>query len=99
MTQKTNNKAVENTPAKLFCGSAKTISGKYGDFTKISMSKEDINTIVKFMKDNSKEWVNIAIKEKKNQEAGKPTHYLEIDTYEKPAESVPAQPENDDLPF
>lgn len=96
-----NNKAVENTPANLYCGNARTFQSKYGDFTKISMSKEDINTIVKYMKDGKKDWVNIAIKEKKSKEPNKPTHYLQIDTFEKTevSNSAPEPVKTDDLPF
>jgi hypothetical protein len=77
--------------------------------TKISLHKDDINKIVKFMKDGSLDWCNIVIKEKQNKTEGKPTHYLEIDDWKPTPEATP-QPNkqqeqktesepSDDLPF
>lgn len=91
---------------KIYAGSAKIISTQYGDLTKISFHKEDINKIVKYMKDNDSDWCNLAVKEKKEPVEGKPTHYLEIDQW-KPenkeqntnsSESTPTE-EDDGLPF
>lgn len=90
---------------KKYCGNAKVITTQFGDLTKVSMHKDDINTVVKWMKDNNSEWVNFAIKEKREKVDGKPTHYCEIDEW-KPESSnntqtnqnTNTQPE-DDLPF
>jgi len=81
---------------KIYTGSAKIINTKYGDLTKVSFHKEDINKIVQYMKDNNTEWINLVIKEKKEPQEGKPTHYLEVDTW-KPTEQNTEK--NKDLPF
>lgn len=65
----------------LYCGNARIISTKFGDLTKVSMHKDDINKVVKWMKENNSDWVNFAIKEKKEKTEGKPTHYCEIDEW------------------
>ena len=77
---------------KIYCGNARVIDTQYGQLTKISMSKSDVNKIDKFMESEGVEWVTIAIKEKREKKEGKPTHYLEVDQY-KPEES------KTDLPF
>jgi len=66
---------------KIYCGSAKIINTQFGDLTKVSFHKEDINKIVSYMKDNSSDWINLVVKEKKEKVEGKPTHYLEVDTW------------------
>lgn len=63
---------------KQFVGSAKIINTKYGELTKISFSKTDLETLTKALNNG---WVNCVVKEKKNKVEGKPTHYLEIDNY------------------
>ena len=83
---------------KIYAGSAKIINTKYGDLTKVSFHKEDINKIVQYMKDNNSEWINLVIKEKKEPQEGKPTHYLEVDTW-KPTEQNTEQKPYEDLPF
>jgi hypothetical protein len=88
---------------KIYCGSAKVIKTQHGELTKVSFHKEDINKIVKWMKDNSSDWANLVVKEKREPKEGKPTHYLEIDTW-KPTKQPPEQPQvdnakNDGLPF
>lgn len=90
---------------KIFCGSGKVITTKYGPLTKISFREDDLNVL----RDNlNNGWVNLVLKEKKNKTEGKPTHYLEVDKWEKPSETKPAYdlpephqgtPEEDDLPF
>ena len=66
---------------KIFCGSGKIIPTQYGELTKISFNKDDINKMVSHMKKENSDWVNLVIKEKQNKVEGKPTHYLEIDTW------------------
>ncbi len=92
---------------KIYCGSAKIITTQYGELTKVSFHKEDINKIIKYMKDNNLDWANLVVKEKREKKEGKPTHYLEIDTWkpEQKQESKPSQETestdlpDDDLPF
>lgn len=65
---------------KIYCGSGKIITTKFGDLTKISFTEKDIQVL----KDNLVNgWVNLDLKEKQNKVEGKPTHYLQIDTWKK----------------
>jgi hypothetical protein len=87
---------------KIYCGNAKVVSTSFGDLTKISLSKDDINKMVGYMKSNKLDWINLVVKEKKNKVDGKPTHYLEVDTWKPEAKEIPPeQPmeDKDDLPF
>lgn len=90
---------------KIFCGNGKIIKTTFGEIPKISMSKNDINTIVKYMKDNNLEWINLEMLKKQSPEQGKPTHYLKIDTW-KPDKSKSSSNDDskdlgstNDLPF
>jgi len=78
---------------KIFCGSARVIKGKFGDITKLNLSKEDIRKIAKYMTDEKLDYVNIEVKAKKECEQGKPTHYLQIDTWK------PEPKKSNDDPF
>lgn len=85
---------------KIYCGNAKVIETKYGKMLKISFSKKDLQELNKAM--DGKEWVNCNLKEKQNKQEGKPTHYLELDTYVKPTDSRSQVSESEkvnDLPF
>jgi hypothetical protein len=85
---------------KIYCGNAKVIETKFGKMLKISFSKKDLQELNKAME--GKEWVNCNLKEKQNKQEGKPTHYLELDTYVKPTDSrsqVSDSEKVDDLPF
>lgn len=85
---------------KIYCGNAKVIETKFGKMLKISFSKKDLQELNKAME--GKEWVNCNLKEKQNKQEGKPTHYLELDTYVKPTDSrsqVSESEKVDDLPF
>jgi hypothetical protein len=87
---------------KIYCGNAKVIETKFGKMLKISFSKKDIQELNKAME--GKEWVNCNLKEKQNKQEGKPTHYLELDTYVKPTDTRSQVSEsenltNNDLPF
>ena len=89
---------------KIYCGSAKVINTQYGELTKVSFHKDDINKIVKYMKDNSSDWANLVVKEKREKVEGKPTHYLEVDEWKPTQQETPPlppepEPEVDDLPF
>lgn len=94
---------------KIYCGSARVINTQYGELTKVSFHKDDINKIVKWMKADGGDWANLVIKEKREKVEGKPTHYLEIDEWKptpqnEPTQNIPPEPatltpEQDDLPF
>jgi len=64
---------------KIFCGSGRIITTKYGGLTKMSFSEKDIEILKNNLKNG---WVNVVVKEKQNKVEGKPTHYVEVDTYE-----------------
>lgn len=70
---------------KIYCGSGRVISGKFGDIIKISMHREDIVKIIAHMKSEQSDWINLEMKEKKEPQQGKPTHYIQVDTW-KPSE-------------
>lgn len=80
---------------KIYCGNAKSIQTQHGDLQKISMSKDDVNKIVKYMKDNNSDWINIVVKERQTPSQKGMTHYLEVDQW-KPNSGVGG---NGDLPF
>lgn len=80
---------------KIFCGSGKIISTKYGELTKISFSQKDLDTLQANMVNG---WINLVVKEKKEKVEGKPTHYLEVDTWKKEDSGV-VKEELDNLPF
>lgn len=85
---------------KIYCGNAKVIETKFGKMLKISFSKKDLQELNKAME--GKEWVNCNLKEKQNKQEGKPTHYLELDTYVKPTDSrnqVSETEKENNLPF
>lgn len=88
---------------KIYCGSGRIIETKFGIVPKISFSQKDINEIVKYMKVNKLEWVNLQMLEKKEKTENKPTHYLIIDTFkpEKKQDNKPnKEVESDEnLPF
>lgn len=85
------------TMEKIFCGSGRIVNSKFGLVPKISLSKDDINKIVKYMKENSLQWVNLEMLEKKDKQEKKPTHYLVIDTW-KP-EKKQDKKNDSELPF
>ena len=74
---------------KIYCGAGRIVSGKFGDITKISLSKDNINSMVKYMKENGLDWINLELKEKKEKQEGKPTHYLQVDTWKPEAKPKP----------
>jgi hypothetical protein len=87
---------------KIYAGHARIVNTQYGDMTKISLHKDDINKIVKYMKENDSDWINLDVKEKREKVEGKATHYLEVDQW-KPSQQnntpPPPEEESDDLPF
>lgn len=87
---------------KIFAGSAKVIQTKFGEMTKISFSKSDLDKLqAEAVKNNG--WVNTVLKEKKDKIEGKPTHYLEVDNWKPSGEvqqSAPTPaPDESSLPF
>lgn len=88
---------------KVFIGSGKVIPTKFGELTKISFSESDIDKLKANLNNG---WINLVVKEKQTKVDGKPTHYLEVDTW-KPntdkdgGQSVPQFQQADDsnLPF
>jgi len=92
---------------KIYCGNAKIRKTNFGDQMQISLSKDDINKIVGYVKSEKLDWVNINVKEKREAVEGKPTHYLEIDTWkpdpnfkkEERKAVILKDTTNDDLPF
>ena len=77
---------------KIFCGSGRIINTKFGELTKMSFSKTDLETLQSNL--NEKGWVTVVVKEKRNKVEGKPTHYVEVDTWQ-----PSAQQDSNDLPF
>ena len=91
---------------RVFCGNAKIITTQYGEMTKISFSASDLEKLQNSLENG---WVNTVLKAKKTPVEGKPTHYLEVDTWKPEAKAEPivsggeaivSGGENkDDLPF
>lgn len=71
---------------KIFCGSGREIETKFGKLLKLSFSSKDIDTLKSNL--NEKGWINLVVKEKREKQEGKNTHYLEVDTYQ-PQEKKP----------
>ena len=66
---------------KIYGGNAKIVQTKFGQMTKISQSRSDLEKLLKYLNDNDLEWVSQVIKEKPQKVEGKPTHYLEVDEW------------------
>jgi hypothetical protein len=67
--------------SKVYGGNAKKIQTKFGEMWKVSQSRKDLETLLKYLNDNDSEWVNLVLKEKQEKVEGKPTHYLEVDDW------------------
>jgi hypothetical protein len=67
--------------SKIYGGNAKKIQTKFGEMWKVSQSRKDLETLLKYLNDNDSEWVNLVLKEKQEKVEGKPTHYLEVDDW------------------
>jgi RNA binding exosome subunit len=89
--------------SKIYGGNAKIIETKFGQMTKISQSRSDLEKLLAYLNANDTEWVNLVMKEKQEKVEGKATYYLEVDDWKpvqvanKPAEKRIV--ENDTLPF
>jgi len=70
---------------KIFCGSAKTIDGKFGKFLKLSFSAKDLNALCAHADDESG-WVNATLHKRREPSEKGVTHYLTIDTYKRPGD-------------
>ena len=89
---------------KIYCGTGRILTTKFGDMPKVKFHRDDIKRILKYLDDNSTDWINLDMKQKKNVEEGKPTHYVEVDTWKPDISnaSVPPPPtkeDEQDLPF
>jgi len=89
--------------SKIYGGNAKIIQTKFGEMTKISQSRSDLEKLLAYLNANDSEWVNLVLKEKQEKVEGKPTHYLEVDDW-KPVQVANKATEkriveNDKLPF
>jgi hypothetical protein len=88
---------------KIYCGNARLVQTQFGELTKVSFSKDDINKMIAYMRQEGSDWINLILKEKKDPKPGKPTHYLEVDTW-KPNQAQAHVPQakddgSDKLPF
>jgi len=63
---------------KQYCGNGRVIKTQYGDLTKISFTKEDLETLTKNLENG---WVNCVLKERREPSEKGTTHYLEVDTW------------------
>lgn len=89
---------------KIYCGSAKIIKTQYGDLLKGSMHRDDLKKVAEWMHEKGVDWFNFSIKEKREPQEGKPTHYLELDqwvieTAKNQEAPQPLQEQKDNLPF
>jgi len=58
----------------IYAGTAKLVATKFGEMTKVSFNRTDLEKLTKYMNENDTEWVNLVIKEKNEKVEGKPTH-------------------------
>ena len=65
----------------IYAGTAKIVSTKFGEMTKVSFNRTDLEKMVKYLNENDSDWINLVIKEKKEKQPGKPTHYLQVDDW------------------
>jgi hypothetical protein len=89
--------------SKIYGGNAKIIETKFGQMTKISQSRSDLEKLLAYLNANDTEWVNLVMKEKQEKVEGKSTHYLEVDDW-KPVQVANKATEKrivekDNLPF
>ena len=91
--------------SKIYVGNAKVINTDYGQMLKVSLHRDNVNDIVKWMKENDSDWCNIDVKKKREPKEGKPPYYLEINEYKRESNGVNngasngADEPNEDLPF
>jgi RNA binding exosome subunit len=89
--------------SKIYGGNAKIIETKFGQMTKISQSRSDLEKLLAYLNANDTEWVNLVMKEKQEKVEGKATHYLEVDDWKPMQRANKATEkrivEKDNLPF
>jgi hypothetical protein len=97
----------------IYAGTAKLVTTKFGEMTKVSFNRTDLEKLTKYLNDNDTEWINLVIKEKKEKVEGKPTHYLQVDEWKPTGQQtekkqynptvaknqMPNKFDNDSLPF
>ena len=86
---------------KIYCGNAKIVTTKYGDVTKISMNRTDIQKLLDYMDENNTEWANLETG-KKRETQNSFTHYVQVDTWKPDKDKQPEKPapeQSDDLPY
>ena len=66
---------------KIYAGSGKVINTSFGQMTKISFSRSDLQKLIEYCDSVGNGWVNLDLKEKKDKIEGKPTHYCEVNQY------------------
>ena len=85
---------------KIYCGSGKEITTKYGTMMKLGFTADDL---AKMQANLENGWVNLVVSERREKVEGKPTHYCTIDTWkptQQPASTAPQMGEDDEpLPF
>ena len=74
---------------KIYCVSAKVSHTKYGPLTKVTLHKDNVNAIVKYMNDNGSDFCTFNVLEKREPQPGKPTHYCVIDQWKPDVQSNP----------
>lgn len=65
----------------IYAGTAKLVATKFGEMTKVSFNRTDLEKLQNYLNANDTEWVNLVIKEKREKVEGKPTHYLQVDEW------------------
>jgi hypothetical protein len=89
---------------KIYCGTGRIQTTSFGDMPKVKYHRDDVMKMLKYLDDNKTDWINVDMKKKQNVEEGKPTHYMQVDTW-KPdgaganAGNTPPPPTSDDMPF
>ena len=66
---------------KIYCGTGRVQITRFGDLLKLNLHRDDIQKIVNWMNENSSEWASLTVKEKREKVEGKPSHYIELDTW------------------
>lgn len=84
---------------KIFCGSARIIKTNYGEMVKLTFREPDLAALQSNL--NEKGFVSALVKEKREPKEGKPTHYIEVDTWKPEPKERPQlqQPGEDDEPL
>lgn len=76
---------------RILVGGGRIIKTKYGDLPKITFHRDNLKRMLEYIDANKTDFVTLAMKEKRNQQEGKASHYLEIDTWVKEEQRQPVQ--------